>query len=170
MPLLNIANSTAEDSIPTIFYHRKCHQILTMKHRLGSGTENLGESTNNEETVAKTKTRRVLPATPSRVLDSTCIFCGKSKYIKKSNTREPLLQCRELRADVKIREYAKRTMNTRLLGLVECRELVAAEAKYHASCYRLYIGSSAKSSSSKTVFEDNFVETAYTCFSTVTLV
>jgi len=87
MPLLDIANNTAEGSIPTIFYHRKCRQIFTMKHRLGSGTENLDESTNNEETVAKTKTRRVLPATPSRVLDSTCIFCGKSKYIKKSNTR-----------------------------------------------------------------------------------
>jgi len=132
-----------------------------MKHRLGSGTDNM-ESTSNEETVANTKTRRVLPATLSRVMDSTCIFCGKSKYIKKSNTREPLLQCRELRADVKIREYAKRTMNTRLFGLVECRELVAAEAKYHASCYRLCIGSLSKSSSTETVAEDNSVKTAYT--------
>lgn len=67
-----------------------------------------------------------------------CIFClKKDKYRKGTRTREKIIQCRELRADVTVREAATRNMDTRILGLLS-REIVSAEAHYHWSCYRDY--------------------------------
>lgn len=67
-----------------------------------------------------------------------CIFCEKSnKYIKRSHTREPLIQASELRADEKVRAVATIKMDNKLLA-VTSRELVAAEAHYHKTCYRDY--------------------------------
>ncbi|KAG0723974.1 hypothetical protein GWK47_041584 [Chionoecetes opilio] len=47
---------------------------------------------------------RDAPST-SRVYAKVCLFCEKSsKYMKAAKTREPLIQCVELRADEKIRK------------------------------------------------------------------
>jgi len=136
-PILDLADGVPEGSIPVVFYHNKCRCIFTMKHSLLALQMDTTDSlTVIEDTIAITKQRRVVPPTTSCIFDNTCIFCQKTKYIKKSNTREPLLQCRELRADGNIRNYAILTGNSRLLGLVGCHEMVAAEAKYHATCYR----------------------------------
>ena len=47
------------------------------------------------------------------------------------------MQCRELRADQTVRDAALRKKDTRILALLD-RELVAAEAHYHRTCYRFY--------------------------------
>ena len=74
----------------------------------------------------------------SRMYSKTCIFCEKNtKYSKNKRTREPLIQCTDIRADFSIRDAATRKMDSRLLAIVS-RELVAAEAHYHRSCYRSY--------------------------------
>jgi len=81
--------------------------------------------------------KRIPSSTSSRVLDAVCIFCRKVKYLKKSNSREPLSQCIDDRAELKIRTFAERTADKHPLGLVGCHDMIAAEAKYHASCYKL---------------------------------
>ena len=73
----------------------------------------------------------------SRVYEKKCIFCQRDKYKKGSRNRENLTQCRDLRADQSIREAAITKHDTRILAEVS-RELVAAEAWYHRSCYREY--------------------------------
>ena len=70
--------------------------------------------------------------------EKICIFCEKSnKYIKRSHSREPLIQASELRADEKVRAVATIKMDNKILA-VTSRELVAAEAHYHKTCYRDY--------------------------------
>ena len=79
--------------------------------------------------------------------DPVCIFCNGDKYLDDTTAREPLVQCKELRADKSIREAATRKMDGRVLALVS-RDLVAAEGHYHRSCYRDYTRTKKKSHSS----------------------
>ena len=45
--------------------------------------------------------------------------------------------CQELRADARVQDVATTKLDQRMLAITS-RELVAAEAHYHRSCYRLY--------------------------------
>ena len=51
--------------------------------------------------------------------------------------REKLIQCIDLRADENIRKTALAKNDSKLLAIVS-RDLVAAEACYHGTCYRGY--------------------------------
>ena len=74
----------------------------------------------------------------SRVYESKCIFCQKtSKYQKGKDTRELLTQCVDLRSDETVRKAATEKLDSRILAIVS-REMVAAEALYHRSCYQAY--------------------------------
>ena len=78
-------------------------------------------------------------------------FWEKSnKYIKRSHSREPLIQASELRADEKVRAVATIKMDNEILAATS-RELVAAEAHYHKTCYRDYNYYSQPSNKSGTV-------------------
>ena len=71
-------------------------------------------------------------------MEKKSIFCLKvNKYIKGTNTPEPLRSATELRADSKIRDVAKVRGDERLLGITS-KDIAAAEAHYHFSCYRDY--------------------------------
>ena len=73
----------------------------------------------------------------NRTLPKKCIFCKKDKYIKNSNTRETLSECIQLRADNNIRKLATERSDADILA-VASDELIATEARYHATCYKLY--------------------------------
>ena len=74
----------------------------------------------------------------SRVYKKIGMFCEKKdKYQKGSKTRENLTQARQLRTDISVRNSAELKMDSRVLTLLS-RELTAAEANYHRSCYRQY--------------------------------
>lgn len=82
--------------------------------------------------------QRQTTSSSSRVYEKICISCEKgNKYIRKSHSREPLIQSSELRADEKVRTMATIKMDNKMLA-VTSRELVAAEAHYHKTCYRDY--------------------------------
>ena len=136
-PILNIAANTEEGKIPEIYYHRKCRSLFTMKKSLESISKQK-QFTGDQEDPDKQERRasnRQVPASTSRVYEAVCLFCNKiSKYTKGENTRENLVKCVDLRADDKIRKMALMNGDERIIGLV-CRDLVAAEAHYHRSCY-----------------------------------
>ncbi len=78
------------------------------------------------------------PSTQSRVYDKTCIFClSPSKYIRGSNSRESLNVASELRPDKTVREIATERSDETILA-VTSRDIVAAKAHYHTSCYKAY--------------------------------
>lgn len=76
-------------------------------------------------------------STQSTVYCKECIFCKKTRYRKKSHTREDLIQAVDIRADATLRQIAIAKEDATILA-VTSREIVAAEAHYHRSCYREY--------------------------------
>ena len=73
----------------------------------------------------------------SRVYSPVCIFCDKIKYLKSTKSREKLTKAVQLRADKTLRECAIKKKDEKILA-VTSREIVAAEAHYHISCYKKY--------------------------------
>ena len=60
-----------------------------------------------------------------------------SKYEKGTNTTEPLRCCVQLRVDQKLKAIATERHDAKLIALTS-DELVAKEARYHPSCYKVY--------------------------------
>ena len=129
------------DEIPEVYYHRKCRSIFTMKKDLDRIHANeKTESRKDTESAegGEGERRASIRSTPStsRVYEKVCIFCEKKdKYKKGSRTRGSLTQARQLRTDTSVRNAAELKMDSRVLALLS-RELIAAEAHYHRSCYR----------------------------------
>lgn len=135
--ILDIAKTLKEGEVPQMSYHRKCRSFFTLKRDL----QKLAHSDNKVEEQDDISSRRASGRQPvntqSRVYERICVFCEKAKYLKGSKTREALMQCVDLRADSTIRRAAMSKNDSRILAIVS-RELVAAEACYHKSCYRDY--------------------------------
>lgn len=134
--ILTVAENLKEGELPQIHYHLKCRKLFTMKRALDKLEISNAEE---DDTNTKRKSLRTLPSSSSRVMEKSCIFCppGRSKYIKGTNTREKLTQCAQLRADNTLRDIATKRQDEHILA-VTSRNIVAAEAWYHRSCYRSY--------------------------------
>ena len=135
-PILNLISTLDDETLPAdVYYHAKCRSLFTMKRELEKILKlSQGPSdTEQKERILREK------ASGSRIYDKTiCIFCNKSsKYLKKSHTREELRSCVELRADENVRQAAEQKNDGKILAL-SSRDLVAAEASYHGSCYKDY--------------------------------
>lgn len=138
--ILNVARNTNEEEIPAnVLYHRKCRNVFTMK----KGLDKISRSTvKDADDVQEPESKRYAtsrqPPSSSRIYEEICIFCEKkSKYLRSSRNRERLIQCTDLRADDCIRTTSIAKGDTRIIAIVS-RELVAAEACYHRSCYPDY--------------------------------
>ncbi|KAK3747382.1 hypothetical protein QZH41_002637 [Actinostola sp. cb2023] len=64
-----------------------------------------------------------------------CIFCERPKYVNR--TLEKLVKATQLRVDQTLRQIATARCDQRILAITS-RDIVAAEAHYHRSCYRDY--------------------------------
>ncbi len=136
-PLLDIAKSLKEDEVPKVFYHRQCRSVFTLKRDLTKILKTKEESSQCDEPPSKCQSTRG-ETSDSRVYGHHCIFCGAtSKYIKGSRTRETVIHCLQLRGDQSVRDAAIRKCDEKILALTS-REILAAEAHYHGSCYKLY--------------------------------
>ena len=133
LPILNLVESEYEEKL---YYHRNCRSSFTHKKTLEGSLVRNEESTSGTET--RKSTRETSTTNTSRVFEHICIFCmKKNKYSQGSKSTELLIQSRELRSDEKIRNAAIANMDHKIIAITS-RELVAAEAHYHKSCYRNY--------------------------------
>ena len=154
-PILEL--SGAAENAPEVFYHRDCRFLFTHKKALDCLKCEHRETTENEVTESgkQRSSQRKTKTNDSRVYEKICIFCEKSnKYIKNSRTRETLVQANELRADKKVRAVATARMDEKILAITS-RELVAAEAHYHRTCYRDYTRAYYSKSSKEVVDDDD---------------
>ncbi|KAM9333381.1 uncharacterized protein KZ484_018411 isoform 1-T2 [Pholidichthys leucotaenia] len=136
-PILDLAKGLPDDAIPAVAYHQKCRSIFTMKRDLDAIISKQRRTEENKSSTERKKSQRPAPS-QSRVYEAECIFCEKtSKYLKGDRTRDPLVQCTELRADEKVRKAAVSKLDNRMFAIVS-RDLVAAEGHYHRTCYREY--------------------------------
>ena len=105
--ILQIASGTEDGEVPEIFYHRQCRNRFTKKRDLDSiATEPSIDNSMASQPIESKEfhMRRSSVTVPSsRVYQQVCIICLKtSRYVKRSNTREPLIKCSNLRTDHKI--------------------------------------------------------------------
>jgi hypothetical protein len=135
-PILKVAESEP-NSIPTIFYHSYCRSNFTHKRSLSKLKEAAGDSVTTEANLRHSERKKTNDS--SRVYDKICIFCEKkTKYLKGSRSREPLTQSADLRADERVQNAALIKADQRIMALTS-REIVAAEAHYHVTCYKSYV-------------------------------
>lgn len=70
----------------------------------------------------------------SKLYEEICVFCEKTKDLQGTKTREALIQCVDLHADSIIKRAAVSKNEGSIMTIVS-REVIAAEACYHKSCY-----------------------------------
>jgi len=149
-PIINAAKSLGDNEIPKIYYHRKCRSVFTMKRDLNTLKRKANTSPSDDLSFSAKRMCRRPPE--SRVYDAICIFCNEVKFIKSSKTREKLTQAVQLRADQTLRECAIHKGDEKILT-VTSRDIVAAEAHYHHSCYKNYTRVKIKDAGEKDAYE-----------------
>ena len=128
--------SVSEGEYPRIKFHKSCRSMFTMKRDLdklkskGQVNDEARKRVHNARTSSKSNRE-------CGKLETRCIFCKKQKYLKNSKTRETLLSCTMFSADEKIKEASKIRSDAEIIVL-SADDLIAKEAHYHATCYRLY--------------------------------
>ena len=134
--LLQIARNAQEGEVPEIFYHRKCRSAFTIKRDLESLKRKraLEEDAHEDETLLERPKKRSATSA-SRVYYKECIFCERPKYVNR--TLEKLVIATQLRVDQSLRQIATERCDERILAITS-RDIVAAEAHYHRTCYRDY--------------------------------
>jgi len=136
-PLLSITENLKGEEIPVIRYHRMCRSLFTMK-RLEMFKRKDCDSDGDLEDCNVIRPHREPQTREARVFAPVCIFCNQEKYAKRARSQEKRIQARQtIRTDDKLRRCATLKCDSRILALTS-RDLVAAEAHYHASCYKLY--------------------------------
>jgi len=141
--------SSHKSDIPNVKYEQTCRSDFVHKKSLEKIQGCNANLYDDETTEERRSSQRYSDSTSATVYEAKCIFCDKvSKYVKGSRTREKLVQCVDMRADKTSRQCASRYVteprtdfekmtDDRILA-ASSRELVAAEAHYHKSCYKDY--------------------------------
>ena len=143
-PILQIASSLKDgDSLPMIKYHRNCRSIFKMKREIQAlqrDEDNLPQCSSAKLTRSARSTfdDAVSPRRECDKLQTVCIFCKKTKYLRGSHTREKLRLCKELRADEKLKISSKERGDERMMAIT-VDDMIAKEAMYHNSCYKEYV-------------------------------
>lgn len=138
-PILNLAKTVNEGEIPSITCHRDCRSRFTLKRDLDSLEQKADgkiEVEEDDETGLSRAKKQVMPNS-SHIYKQECIFCEKGNYVRSSNSREKLVTATQLRVDETLRNIATEKFDHKIMALTS-REIVAAEAHYHRSCYSRY--------------------------------
>ena len=136
------------DEVPSLLYLRKCYQYFTLKRSL----EKIENDNKRKSEILNTKLQEnhnfdlqeddIRPKrgefgnTVNRtvLLPKKCLFCKKDKYVKR--IKERLVACLEFRAVQSIKAAVTKINDFQMLGLIT-DDLIATEAHYHSSCYKL---------------------------------
>lgn len=149
-PVLDIEETLQENEIPNISYHRKCRMLFTMKRELEKIKQGIRDEADEHDSSEprEKRPRRRQSSTDRRVYDTECIFCNRDKFQKTKKSREKLTKAVQLKTDHTLRQCAISKQDTKILAITS-RDIVAAEAHYHASCYRNYTRSKGEASAEK---------------------
>ena len=123
--------------VPDVKYHRKCYQTFTMKSKLEKIEKSKQVTADLVSHAEFSTSRPKLYTNPeNRLLVKECIFCRNNKY--KNKVLEKLVKCVNDRALASIVAGASTTEDHYVRGLVD-QDLIAREAHYHSSCYKIFI-------------------------------
>ena len=148
--ILNIARNVVEGEVPVLYYHRQCRSVFTLKTDLESLKRNVGfaEEEDEDEFIPFEMPRKRSKATSSCVYAQEFIFCEKVKHVKR--IREKLVKASQFSVDNKLCKIAVPKCEKKILAITS-RDIAAAEARYHRSCYRDYTRPQQKSHEEESV-------------------
>ena len=126
-PVLDVAQNLEEQEVPSIFYHRNFRSIFTLKRDLETIKRKNQNPHDKEDEDFKPTAKKRNVTIPTRVYSKDC----------STSSREPLVKAAQLRVDKTLREKALAKCDQKILA-VTSRDIVAAEAHYHRSCYTEY--------------------------------
>lgn len=151
-PLLDFSTNFT-DTAPDISYHKRCRVLFMRVGELNKLENTVQDQDSQNESAGETeiyvdrattrsKRSHLEKGTSSRLFKVVCIFCNKdkweTKYNSRSRSREMQTKVMTLEADDRIRKAAALHNDSTIMALA-CRDLVAAEAHYHKSCYKNFI-------------------------------
>lgn len=123
--ILEISKSLSEE-VPRVYHYRKCCSIFTMKKLLDKLSEqSFNSHTHQEQMVSRLSIRG--SSNSRTAYESICFFSKKTTFPKGTRNREPLVQCRDMRAYSAVRKMATLKNDSKVLALVS-RQLIAAVA------------------------------------------
>ena len=127
----SIITKYSEEGWQNIWYHTDCRKKLMHPKNIINESTQVGLSD-----IPKRQSMREFTGafSSSRIYKKKCIICGKDKYRKKSNTRETLRTAKDVRSDKTLREKAIEKGHSQLIALTS-RNIVAAQASHHHTCY-----------------------------------
>lgn len=137
--ILKLAELSPESmNVPEVWYHRQCRSLFTMKRDLETlKTRNEMTSSDPGPSEDGSRSSKRKKTSTSTVYEKVCIFCQKTRYVKGTHSREAVILAVDLRSDKTLRDIAREKQDSHILT-VTSRDIVAAEAHYHRSCYRDY--------------------------------
>ena len=120
-PILDISSTVTGGEYPPIKYHKTCRSMFTLKRDLISCGQEVGERTSLAQTNPRSSLRIANQGEGYERRDCgkllpNCIFCNKTKLVQKTDTKEKLLSCVELRADDSIRKASLFKGDQRIAG------------------------------------------------------
>lgn len=128
VPILQIAKSLKQDEIPNLGYHRQCRSLFTMKRDLEAlkrKAEHTCDDDNDTDTNCEAKRLSRTVSVESRIYARICIFCEQVKYVKRTQTREKLVQATQLRVDERLRDCAIQKGDEKIIAITS-RDIIAA--------------------------------------------
>ena len=138
---IDFVNKIWRKDIGSVKWHAKCYATYTNSRNL----EFLCERSVDDETInlPSTSTRS---KTPCIDLKSMCMFCGNKK--RQNDTHLVEIQYQDVleRLEKRCKEKNDKAFETRIGG--NFSNLPALEAKYHSSCYKLYMKENKRQSES----------------------
>ena len=121
--------------VPNGKYHRKCYQTFTMKSKLEKIEKSKQVTADLMSDAEYATSRPKCYSNPINwLLPKECIFCWKNKY--KNKVLEKLVNCVDDQALASIVAGTSMTEYHCVRGLVD-QDLIAREARYHSSCYKI---------------------------------
>ena len=118
--------------------HKSSLNVLTKKHEKTKEKfqviiQNISTYETDERSL---KPKRKFSSSSSNTLlpQDKCIYCDKTKKYKSNKVENPRT-CNLNQVKEKIEQCAKDKADHRIIALISTHDLIAAEAKYHSSCY-----------------------------------
>ena len=120
--------------IPDIVYHAECRKPFVNKKtldRLLLTAKMMGQSNKENQNI-----REQRKPGSSILLPELCLFCEGKKYTK-TRAIEPLRKCEQMRVKETIKQAAFKKNDFKMVAIAS-EDLIASEARYHATCYKQY--------------------------------
>ncbi|XP_071853573.1 uncharacterized protein [Apostichopus japonicus] len=160
---LNLINCSSPTDITrtrtsrSVGYHRECYQRFTDISKLSKAEQRRDLSSIQSDNAsdipdykiteppepkkARLRSREATTSKSDRphIFPAKCLICNADGWTRDRHSgarkREPLTKCETIEAG-QLRKAAELTFNEALLLKIRDRDLVAAEAQYHKSCYK----------------------------------